>query len=385
MGSTTDIIIGTVTRSEGNLPIEDAAIELTSLESNVTRRARTNDKGKFTILFPDGGGQYRLVARALGLAPQTLNVARQADEDRIIVNIRMSTNPTVLAAITVQARRNVAPEGNRPAPGSVERAMNTDQAARLPIDASDLTALALTAPGVVSITGSDSSAGGFSVAGQSPTANNITLDGLSFGSSQVPQEAVRNSRVITSGYDVARGQFSGGQIASTTRGGTNNPQGNFTYILRDRDLSIEGESTSPLAQGYNQNQFSGGFGGPVVKDRMFAFGALQLRRREDIVPNLGNADANTLERFGVAPDSVDRFFALATAAGISPRSVLANNRTADNLSGIVRLDYLTEGGQSLSIRGDVNHSNSDPTRIGTLSLPQTGGDTRNWGAGWRPP
>ena len=381
MGATTDIITGTVTRVEGNLPVEDANIEVMSLESNVTRRARTNDKGKFTVLFPDGGGQYRVIAKALGLAPQTINVARQADEDRLVVNIKMSTNPTVLAAVTVQARQNVPREGDRPAPGSVERALNADQAARLPVDASDLASLALTAPGVVSITGSDSTAAGFSVAGQAPTANNVTLDGLSFGSSQVPSEAVRNTRVITSGYDVARGQFSGGQIASTTRSGTNSPQGNFTYILRDRDLSVEGADSSPLTQGYNQNQFSGGFGGPIVKDKLFFFGAMQLRRREDIVPNLANADAATLERFGVAADSVARFFNVASANGIAPRSVLANNRTADNVTGIVRLDYLTEGGQSLSIRGDYNYSNSDPARIGTLSLPQTGGDTRNWGGG----
>jgi len=381
MGATTDIITGTVTRAEGNLPIEGANIEVMSIESNVTRRARTNDKGRFTVLFPDGGGQYRVTARALGLAPQVVNVARQADEDRLIVNIKMSTNPTVLAAVTVQARQNVPREGDRPTPGSTERALNTDQAARLPIDASDLTALALTAPGVVSITGSDSSSAGFSVAGQAPTANNTTLDGMSFGSSQVPQEAVRNSRVITSGYDVARGQFSGGQIASTTRSGTNAPQGNFTYILRDRELSVEGEEGSPLAQGFNQNQLSAGFGGPIVKDKLFFFGAMQLRRREDIVPNLGNADATTLERFGVAADSVARFFNLASAAGLAPRSILANDRTADNVSGIVRFDYLTEGGQSLSIRGDYNFANSDPTRVGTLSLPQTGGDSRNWGGG----
>lgn len=381
MGATTDIITGTVTRVEGNLPVEDANIEVMSLESNVTRRARTNDKGKFTVLFPDGGGQYRVTAKALGLAPQVLNVQRNGDEDRLVVNIRMSTNPTVLAAVTVQARQNVPREGDRPAPGSVERALNADQAARLPVDASDLTQLALTAPGVVSITGSDSTAAGFSVAGQAPTANNITLDGLSFGSSQVPQEAVRTTRVITSGYDVARGQFSGGQIASSTRSGTNSPQGNFTYILRDRDLSVEGQDASPLNQGYNQNQFSGGFGGPIVKDKLFFFGAVQLRRREDIVPNLGNADATTLERFGVAPDSVTRFFNIASADGIAPRSVLANDRTSNNVSGIARFDYLTEGGQSLSIRGDYNYQNSDPSRIGTLSLPQTGGDTRNWGGG----
>ncbi|HMN10143.1 MAG TPA: carboxypeptidase regulatory-like domain-containing protein, partial [Gemmatimonadaceae bacterium] len=381
MGATTDIITGTVTRAEVNTPIEAANIEVMSIETNVTRRVRTNAQGRFTVLFPDGGGQYRVTARALGLAPATVMVARQADEDRLVVNIKMTTNPTVLAAVTVQARQNVPREGDRPAPGSVERAMNTDQAARLPIDASDLTQLALTAPGVVSITGSDSTAAGFSVAGQAPTANNITLDGLSFGSAQVPQEAVRTSRVITSGYDVARGQFSGGQIASTTRSGTNTPQGNFTYSLRDRSLAVEGEEASPASQGFNQNQLSLGVGGPIVKDKLFVFGALQLRRREDVIPNLGNADATTLSRFGVAPDSVARFFDLASAAGIAPRGILANDRTGDNVSGIVRFDYLTDGGQSLSIRGDYNYSNSDPTRIGTLSLPQTGGDSRNWGGG----
>lgn len=381
MGATTDIITGTVTRAEVNTPIEAANIEVMSIETNVTRRVRTNAQGRFTVLFPDGGGQYRVTARALGLAPATVMVARQADEDRLVVNIKMTTNPTVLAAVTVQARQNVPRESDRPAPGSVERAMNTDQAARLPIDASDLTQLALTAPGVVSITGSDSTAAGFSVAGQAPTANNITLDGLSFGSAQVPQEAVRTSRVITSGYDVARGQFSGGQIASTTRSGTNTPQGNFTYSLRDRSLAVEGEEASPASQGFNQNQLSLGVGGPIVKDKLFVFGALQLRRREDVIPNLGNADATTLSRFGVAPDSVARFFDLASAAGIAPRGILANDRTGDNVSGIVRFDYLTDGGQSLSIRGDYNYSNSDPTRIGTLSLPQTGGDSRNWGGG----
>ena len=381
MGATTDIITGTVTRAEANVPIEAANIEVTSIESNVTRWARTNSQGRFTVLFPDGGGQYRITARALGLAPTTVTVARQADEDRLVVNIKMSTNPTVLAGVTIQARQNVPREGDRPAPGSVERVMTTDQAARLPIDASDLTQLALTAPGVVSITGSDTTAAGFSGAGQAPSANNITLDGLSFGSSQVPQEAVRNSRVITSGYDVARGQFSGGQIASTTRSGTNVAQGNFTYSLRDRNLAVEGEDTSPASQGFNQNQLSAGLGGPIIKDKLFVFGALQLRRREDIIPNLGNADATTLSRFGVAPDSVARFFDLASAAGIAPRGILANDRTGDNVSGIVRFDYLTEGGQSLSIRGDYNYSNSDPTRIGTLSLPQTGGDSRNWGGG----
>ncbi|HEX4936342.1 MAG TPA: carboxypeptidase-like regulatory domain-containing protein, partial [Gemmatimonadaceae bacterium] len=95
MGATTDIITGTVVRAETNTPLEGATVEVMSVETNVTRRARTNAQGKFTVLFPDGGGQYRITTRSLGLAPATVMVARQADEDRLVVNIRMTTNPTV--------------------------------------------------------------------------------------------------------------------------------------------------------------------------------------------------------------------------------------------------------------------------------------------------
>ncbi len=381
IGATTDIITGVVRRVEGNLPLEAAEVAVKSLESNITRRARTNGQGKYTILFPDGGGQYEVTVRALGLAPQTKQINRQADEDRLVLDFALTTNPTVLSAVTVRARQDVPRGDDRPAPGSVEQAINTDQAARLPIDASDLMELALLAPGVVSIPGSDSTGSQFSVAGLSPSANNITLDGLSFGASQVPQEAVRASRVQTSNFDVSRGQFSGGLISSTTRGGSNNMQGNFTYSLRDRDLAIEGEDPSPAAQGYTQNQFSGGFGGPIIRDKLFVFGSIQLRRRDDVITSLTNSDALTLSRFGVSPDSVDRFTSLLTDAGVSPFGILADDRLSDNASALVRFDYLTEGGHAITLRGDWRSSDTDPSRIGPLSLPQTGGSNKSWGGG----
>ena len=167
------------------------------------RAARRLDRSR-----PSAGAPVR----ALGLAPQTRQINRQADEDRLVLDFTLSTNPTMLSAVTVRARQDVPRANERPAPGSVERAINTDQAARLPIDASDLMELALLAPGIVAIPGSDSTSSQFSVGGLGPGANNITLDGLSFGASQVPQEAVRNSRVQTSNFDVSRGQ----SVASTS-------------------------------------------------------------------------------------------------------------------------------------------------------------------------
>jgi hypothetical protein len=146
----------------------------------------------------------------------------------------------------------------------------------------------------VSITASDSTAAGFSVAGLRPDANAVTLDGLSFGTTQLPQEATRSTRVVTNTYDVSRGQFSGGMIASTTRSGTNEPRGNFGYSLRDDDLTLTGDDESLLSQGYTQHQLSGGWGRAIFRDQLFFFASAQARRREDILPSLLNADARTL-------------------------------------------------------------------------------------------
>src|SRR5207247_8508323 len=90
-----------------------------------------------------------------------------------------------------------------------------------------------------------------------------------------------STRVVTSSYDAARGQFSGGLVASTTRGGKNIPQGSFTYTLRDRSLAWGQATASPFGQGYTQNQLSGGVGGRLVPDRLFSFGALQGGGRGD--------------------------------------------------------------------------------------------------------
>ena len=74
--------------------------------------------------------------------------------------------------------------------------------------------------------------------------------------------------------------------------------------LRDRDLAIEGEDPSPATQGYTQNQVLRRARRTDRQGQLFWFGSLQLRRRDDVVPSLSNADAVTLTRFGVSPDSV---------------------------------------------------------------------------------
>jgi hypothetical protein len=381
VGGTTDIIAGTVTGADGR-PLSDVVIEAFSLETQITRRAATDARGRYTILFPDGGGQYRMTARVVGMAPRQAMLMRQADEDRLIWNVSLASNPVTLEQITVRGNLRLPAGFDPPTPGSTERAYSTEQLARLPIDVADLAAMATLAPGVIPIGATDSSAASFSVAGMSPEANAITLDGLLFGAGSVPQDAVRQTRVITSTYDVARGQFSGGLVAATTRGGSNVVQGSSQYQLRDEDLSL-GEDTSAFFQGFTQHVISGGLGGPVKRDRLFVFGSLQARLRDDPQQTLLTANASDFTRLGINPDSVDRFTDVLSGLMPAPTVLMAGpaTRSNDNLSALGRMDVVLSGTHSMTLRGDWRGTTQDPSRLGPLALPQTGGSTESGGGG----
>jgi len=389
VGASTDIITGIV-KTPAGVPVENAQVEAQSTETQVTRRQRTNAQGKYTILFPDGGGTYRLTVRYIGFQPTTLTVTRNGDDDRIVRNITLGQNTAQsLARVEVRGARRPTqqgPGGGPPAPGGAERVVDGGLAARLPVDASDPTAIASLAPGVV-LTGADSSGGGgaanFSVAGQSSQSNNVTLDGLSFAAGFVPQDAIRGTRVVTNTYDVARGQFSGGQVSQTTRSGTNVIQGSLSYVGRYRDFTLEqGGTTGAFGGAFNQNQFGAGVGFPIIKDKLFFFGALQGRRRADLLPSLLAADDATRERLGAAPDSVDRFLGVVSRYGVAGAGgVIDDNRNADNMTVLGRMDYSLADAHTLTLRGDWRLTDQTPTRVGSLALPQTGGTTDSRGGG----
>jgi len=369
VGATTDIIVGTVIGPDSQ-PVAGATVEVTSRETGGSRQVATDARGRFTLLFPDGGGRYELVVRYIGMAPAHVSVGRQADEDRIVANVQMGGAAVSLEAVSVTARRSG--RGASVGRGATGEALGRDEVARLPADASDLNTVATLAPGVLAIGGGDTSTASFSVAGQRPTANNVTLDGMSLGSGEVPQDAVRAIRVVTNNYDVARGQFSGGLVASTTRSGTNTPQGSFTATLRDRTAAWGDATATPFGQGMSQTQIGGGMGGPIVRNRMFVFAALQGRWRTQALASLTSADAATLDRLGVSPDSASRFRALAGATGMPAVLPGADDRAGYNTLGLLRLDWQVSPVHTVTLRLDGHWISQEPTHVSTLALPATG-------------
>jgi len=382
IGGTTDIITGTVIGPDG-VPVNSAQIQVTSVETGISRVKATNDKGQYTLLFPDGGGQYTIIVRRIGMAPQQATLSRVADEDRLVANFTLTAVPTQLQSVVVEAQRRPQPrQDERPTPGSTGRTLTGDALARLPIDPSDPNAIALLAPGVVAVAGTDTTAAGFSVAGQSPDQNRVTLDGLTFESGTVPQEAVRNTRVVTNTYDVARGQFTGGIVQTTTRGGTNNVAGSFNYNLRDPRLQWSDEQEGGFGQGFTQHQLSGGIGGPLAKDKVFYFLSGQVRHRVNPLQSLSGADPLTLERLGTSADSAARFLSLLGGYGL-PASVasIPEEQLNDNYSAIARLDWTLNADHSLMLRGNYQGSLQEAFRTRALAVPAYGGEQEGNGGG----
>jgi len=382
IGVTTDILTGRVTGAGGQA-MAGVLVSALSVESGITRTARTGSDGRYTIVFPDGGGEYRVDFRAIGFAPVQRNVARQGDEDRLVTDVALGAQePPQLATVNVRARRG-RPNGRfePPTPGQTGQTLGADQLNRLPVDQSDLAAIAALAPGVVPVEGTDTTDAAFSVAGQRSTLNNVTLDGLSFGSFSVPQEAVRSTSIITNTYDPSRGQFSGGEIASTTRSGTNSLQGGVTYSRRDPTLEFEGGDSSTFSPYYLQDQISAGLGGPIVKNRLFAFGAAQFRRRSDPFPSLASASPANLSALGVQPDSVAALLTAVSAAGIPAGAGAPSRRVGDQTSALLRVDYLLGNANTLTVRGDYHRRSNDPVRVSSFGLPATGGTMSGSGGG----
>jgi len=380
VGSTTDIITGKVTGPPpGNQPMVAATVIVTSIDTHISRSRQTNSDGRYTVVFPDGGGQYRIEIRAIGYTPAQVIVQRQADEDRLIADIALSSAVHTLATVTTTARRNTGPDPANA--GSTGTTLTPSQIERLPIDGSDLATLATLSPGVVGLSATDTTATAFSVAGQRQSLNSTTVDGLSFGGASVPTEAVRNIRVVTNSYDVSRGQFTGGQIATTSRGGTNDVAGSFGATVRNDNFAFGTQGPPSFGQMRNQFQLSGGMGAPIVRDKVFTFTAFMVNRRYDDLISLLNAGPTTLNPLGITRDTATAFIGQVSHLGVPVTGAnVPDSRGVTNAVAFQRFDFLLSDDETLTLRADFRAMAQDGGRVSVFSLPTSGTANSN-GAG----
>jgi hypothetical protein len=169
---------------------------------------------------------------------------------------------------------------------TVAELVDTKRIQELPLNGRNAMALALTVPGVVSVSAptivSQSRSGPtITVAGGRNTQNEFRIDGVS--NKNLTQntalnfpapDALQEFTVMTSNFSAEYGRNAGGVIMGVTRAGTNDLHGTLWEYLRNTDLNARNffSTSKPTLV---QNQYGFTVGGPVIRNKLFYFGSYQ--------------------------------------------------------------------------------------------------------------
>lgn len=373
-----DVIRGQVVGPDKK-PVENVTVTATSLVDQTSRNTKTGKDGRYTIIFAGGGGDYMMAFTTIGFAPSRFEVKREVDEDVLVGNVTLSHTAVSLDAVRVTAgRQRPDQNGNQADIGGRDQVLNTNN---VPIDVlGDLSAMAATLPGVTLIPGADGAANGFSVLGLGADQNNITLNGLNFGGTDLPRDATTQTRVTTSSFDPSRGGFSGAQISLRTNSGNN-------YVTRSLHQTVDAPSLQytdaigrQLGQQFTNLQLSGNASGPISYDKAFYSFSWQAGRRNSNLQDLLNTDPSALERVGVSADSVQRLIGLLNSDGIPlTSSAIPGDKLTENGSFISSLDFSPSGTHNFNITLNGRWSQQDATSLSTTAVPLHGGQTTTYG------
>ena len=146
------------------------------------------------------------------------------------------------------------------------------------------------------------------------------------------QIAVQEFRVLTQNYKAEYEQASAAVVVAATKSGTNEFHGEAFGQYTGRGLAKQDVFTKRRGQNepeFKRKQYGGALGGPIIRDRLFFFGAYEGNDQDRAFNvQLGNRSPENLARFGefegsfVSPFRGDFFFGKLTA-------LPADNHTVD--------------------------------------------------------
>lgn len=233
--------------------LQGATVTIVNTETRATRMVRTDASGRFTApAVPHG--RYEATAAFAAFAPRRQENLRVSVGET--VNLRFELRPAIQPeTLTIGGLPPVIDPARSYAAALIEEAA----VAHLPVKSRNFVDLAPIASGV----SRDLATGDLLIAGQSSSANTISVDGgelLGFGTYQFSQEAIQEFRVDVNGYRAEYGRASGGVIHAITKSGTNAFHGSAIALRGASAMSSPDVET---------HQLGGVLGGPIARDRHF--------------------------------------------------------------------------------------------------------------------
>jgi hypothetical protein len=314
-------------------PVPAAAVTVTSTSTGWSRETRSDQRGEYVVVdIPPGG--YTVAIVFSGLAPHrfesvTLRVGQVLDLDATlsVAGVREDIVVDAAGAGLVDTARSV-----------VDAVLTPEAIDRLPLNGRNFLELALLVPGNAPAPNFDptkSNSVVISSAGQLGRGGNITIDGMDNNDDvvggpllNVVQEGVQEFQIATSRFAADLGRSAGSVINVVTKSGSDVLRGSGSMFFRDDSLqafppTADRDSDTPP---FDRQQYAISVGGPLSKDNVFAFGALEYRNQDGALL-VGTRD---------------------TAARTIRRSFVA--APLDDLLGQVRIDWRASGDDSVMVR-----------------------------------
>jgi hypothetical protein len=333
---TTGTITGRVVDPQG-MAVPGATITTTSTATGLVRTDVTDNQGLYH-LYALPVGTYDLVAELSGFT--------RVERKGIVVDLSETTNlnltlrvARVAETVTVVGETPLIPTTS----SSVGQIVDLARLERLPLDGRQFANLAATVPGVGLGFHSDptkSSEYTPQISGGNGRNIDYVVDGGDNNDDTVgglaelyPLEAIQQFNVITQRFDAQYGRGTG-VLNVVTKSGGNEIHGSAFTLFRDTALNAQTETekiNNLQKQDYRRYQYGGSFGGPILENKLFYFGAFE-RTQQDTTQTV-----NTLGLFpsqdGTFPLPVrENLFTGKVTANVHDRHYLAVRYGRDNNS-----------------------------------------------------
>jgi hypothetical protein len=419
-------IQGVVTDSTGAV-IPGAKLTLTNIGTN-EKQVRTSDSRgiyNFNALPAD---TFTLVVEKKGFQKQVLDKLQLIPEQANAVNVQLAVGADS-QTVTVDASTAPAIDTETANNG---RTITDNEIQHMPAFERDVTSLTQLAPGVLSDGAQSGGGGGFQSPGTQTGAssngggnlghassifatengasansnggqfqnNGYTVDGIStvsatWGGSTVvtpSEDSVSNVKILTNAYDAENGRFSGALTQITSKSGTNDIHGSFFFQATRPGLnayqrwngpgSVQaydsmGHKLTPSARGLlrdedRYNQFGGSVGGPIWKNKVFAF--FNYEGQSQTIPATSTQWFPTTALTGLAPaNSIASTYLNFKGAGVLG-TVIASV-TCQNAGLIEGVNCNTIAGQGLNVGSPLT------TGLGKQDLGYAGNSNPGVGSG----
>jgi len=279
------ILSGTVRDSQG-AAVSGATVAVTNQETGENRTVKSESLGAYRIdaISP---GNYTVHVEMTGF--------QGFEAKNVIVrpSVVTSYDPTLQVgqlSETVEVSADAAQLNTEN--GSLSNSISSVEMTKVPIFSLNPIELATTVAGVQVVRDNDFSNGmSIQVSGSRPRANNFLIDGQEINDTSIGGQAVQpqlpymfqDTVVYTHNPPAEYGRASGGVVNLITKSGTNQFHGTVWELYTGSGLNaLDGQNRGAFFPGtktrFNQHQYGFVVGGPIIKNKLFAFGGAQWTR-----------------------------------------------------------------------------------------------------------